>query len=90
MQLEYLLIMGLTLQPNGRSIVGREPTSYRVDLPNSAMAILDWVRETGWQLSVRERGQVFDRGVFATPNEILELLESEFLPRSGDGRDLKE
>lgn len=74
--------MRLTLQPNGRSSPGLEPTSYRVELPHREIAILDRVENVGWHLSVRERGQVIDRGMFATTHDVLALLEAEYLPQA--------
>lgn len=74
--------MRLTLQPNGRSSSGYEPTSYRVELPHREIAILDRVENGGWHLTVREGGQVIDRGLFATPDDVLALLESEYLSQA--------
>lgn len=81
--------MRLTLQPNGRSLSGHEPTSYRVELPHRDIAIVDRVANGGWQLTVREGGQVVNRGLFATTHDVLALLEAEYLPPApGQHRDM--
>lgn len=74
--------MRLTLRPNGRSSSGVEPTSYRVELPDREIAILDRVDNHGWQLTIRERGQAIDRGLFGTTDDVLALLEAEYLPQT--------
>ena len=74
--------MRLTLQPNGRPSSGVEPTSYRVELPDREIAIVDRVENLGWQLTVRDRGQVIDRGLFATTYDVLALLEAEYPPQT--------
>ena len=71
--------MRLTLQPNGQSR-HHSPTSYIVDLPNNAIAILDLVDGQGWHLTVRHNGSITNRGMFGTLPEVIALLEAEYFP----------
>ena len=73
--------MRLTLQPNGHPASGAAPTSYRVELPHNEFAIIDRISDKGWQLNVRNNGRVIDRGLFATPDDVLAVLESEYYPQ---------
>jgi hypothetical protein len=71
--------MRLTLQPNGRFAHG-QAHSYLVALPHDAMAILDLVGGQGWQLTIRQDGKAIDRGLFRSPDDIVELLRAEYYP----------
>jgi len=71
--------MRLSLQPNGKLARGSEPTSYIVHLPHSAFAILDRVDGQGWHLTIRRDGSIINRGMFANKEDILTLLEDEYV-----------
>lgn len=71
--------MRLTLQPNGHSARGSEPTSYIVHLPQNEFAILDLVDGQGWHLTIRRDGTIINRGMFASKHDILALLEEEYV-----------
>jgi hypothetical protein len=75
--------MKLTLQPNGQFAHG-QAHSYLVTLPNDATAILDLVGGKGWHLTIRQDGKAISRGLFNTPNDIVELLRAEYYPLSRD------
>ena len=72
--------MRLTLQPNGRWALTDDPTSYIVDLPNDVKAILDRVDGQGWHLTIRHNGSISNRGMYGSPQDVLAVLEAEFLP----------
>ena len=70
--------MKLTMQLSGRFADGQAHT-YAVALPNGDTAFLIWVSSEGWELTIRRAGGLLDRrGVFATTDEIMALLESQF------------
>lgn len=71
--------MRLTLQPNGQTARGSEHTSYIVHLPQNESAILDLVDGQGWHLTIRRDGKIINRGMFASKQEILALLEDEYV-----------
>lgn len=71
--------MRLTLQPNGTSARDSEPTSYIVHLPQKESAILDLVDGQGWHLTIRREGKIVNRGMFASRQDILALLEAEYV-----------
>jgi hypothetical protein len=71
--------MRLSLQPNGKLARSSEPTSYIVHLPHSAFAILDLVDGRGWHLTIRRDGSIINRGMFANKEDILTLLEDEYV-----------
>jgi hypothetical protein len=77
--------MRLTLQPNGR-VAHTRPHSYIVELPDGASAILDAVNDR-WHLSIRRDGKVIDRGLFATTDDVLDLLEKEFAAATAGRRE---
>ena len=72
--------MRLSLQPNG-NVARTRPHSYLVDLPNGASAILDAVDGKGWHLTIRDEGQVNDRGLFGSTADALAVLQAEFVQR---------
>lgn len=72
-------LMRLTLQPNGKLARGSEPMSYIVHLPHNASAILDLVAGQGWHLTIRHDGRITNRGMFANKDDILRLLEDEYV-----------
>jgi hypothetical protein len=71
--------MRLSLQPNGVAARGSEPTSYIVHLPHKEWAILDLVNGQGWHLTIRREGKIVNRGIFASQQDILALLEAEYI-----------
>jgi hypothetical protein len=70
--------MEMILRPNG---IGTQK-SYVVDLPNRAVAVLDQIDGKGWELTIRVGGgQLTHRGLFATTDDVIGLLEAEYCPQ---------
>ena len=74
--------MQMILRPNGSARDGGFH-SYTVELPGRALAVIDKVEGKGWQLTIRPgSAQIDNRGLFGTPQDVLGVLEAEYLPRS--------
>ena len=70
--------MAFYLKPNGLRPDGAI-RSYTIALPNNALAILDHIVNRGWELTIRlGNAKTEARGLFATPHDIVCVLEVEF------------
>ena len=72
--------MRLTLQPHERYEHGQVHT-YRLELPDGKIAVLTVAPGQGWHLRImRATGETADRGLFASTNDALSVLQAEYYP----------
>jgi len=70
--------MDMVLRPNGSARNGGF-TSFTVELPGRALALIDKVAGKGWELTIRlGSARILPRGLFGTPQDVLFVLEAEY------------
>ena len=74
--------MDMVLRPNGNARNGGF-TSFTVELPARALAVIDKVEGKGWELTIRlGSARILPRGLFGTPQDVLCVLEAEYGSRA--------